>query len=112
MRLLTKELERTLPSPRQQERADVGNIVAHAKFFTPAANATWYVTEYDREERTFFGIATLFGTIDTWEFGYVTLDELEGLTLHGAPGVERDLYFRPTPIRELPDQLPDWMREV
>ena len=46
MKLLTKELEKKLPSLYAQDgKGD--EAIAYAKFFDPCGSWTWYVTEYD-----------------------------------------------------------------
>ena len=75
--------------------------MAVVKFFTPDADWTWYATEYNPEERTFFGLVDGF----VKELGYFNLDELK--TLRGPFGlpVERDLYWKPTPLKEVDPKL-------
>ena len=95
MKLLTKALLKQLPKLYAQDNKG-DDAIAYAKFFTPDAHWTWYATEFD-------GIDTFFGYVvgDFPELGYFSLSELE--QIRGCLGlpVERDLYFRPTPLREL-----------
>lgn len=93
MQLLTQELRETLPKLSTQE----GNPdpIAYVKFFHPLNNWTWYVTEFDGED-SFFGLVFGFET----EWGYFSLKELESTNVHGL-GIERDVYFTPTPISEI-----------
>jgi hypothetical protein len=95
MQLLTHELRRRLPALYAQEAAGL-EAIAYAKFFTPDAHWTWYATEFDGRD-TFFGY--VLG--DFPELGYFSLADLT--RVRGALGlpVERDRYFRPTPLREL-----------
>jgi hypothetical protein len=99
MKLMTKELERSLPKPRSQEHVE--DPVVRAKFFNPAGAATWYVLEYDPASRECFGFVDL-GDPDNAELGYFTLDELEGLRVGpgGCLGIERDRWFKPAPLSE------------
>lgn len=53
-------------------------------------------TEFDGTDR-FFGWVQGFDG----ELGYFSLSELEGLTINGVPGVERDLYWTPKPLSEV-----------
>jgi hypothetical protein len=94
-KLLTKELENKLPGLYETDGTKAGDKVAIVKFFTPASNWTWYAVEYNPESQMFYGLVCGFEK----EFGYFSLEELE--SLNGA--VERDLYFTPTKLKDLPD---------
>jgi len=63
-----------------------------AKLFDTFGSASWYLTEYDPEEKIAFGYVTGL-THDEW--GYVSLTELESIKHQGLgiPRIERDLYF-------------------
>ena len=93
MKLLTKEILNQLPKLYANEDQDDPKAVV--KFFTPDSNWTWYATEFDGED-------TFFGLVDGHEreLGYFSLKELEAV--RGAFGlpVERDRWFKPTPISE------------
>ena len=68
MKLLTKEIRKTVPELySQEEKGD--EAVAYIKFFTPWSNWTWYATEFDRED-TFFGLVIGLET----ELGYFSLN--------------------------------------
>lgn len=95
MKLLTKELEKRLPRRYSQEYNP--NPIIHAKFFTPWGNWTWYMIEYDPEERTFFAYVVGFEA----ELGYVSLDELEDIEGPGGLRIERDRWFEPKPLSEI-----------
>lgn len=88
MKLLTKEIENKIPKLHE------GNRVAHVKFFTPWAGWTWYGTEYDPEERVFFGYVE--GLEKEW--GYFSLDELEQLRGPFGLKIERDMHFVPKEV--------------
>ena len=93
MKLMTKEIEaRFAMVGRQEEKGDDAIIIA--KFFTPDSSWTWFATEYDPVERTFFGLVHGFEK----ELGYFSLDELASakgpLGLH----IERDLHWTETTI--------------
>jgi len=105
MKLLTKELEKKLPALYSQDGKGE-EAIAYAKFFNPVGHATWFVTEYDPEERLFFGWAELFPGCG--EYGYVSLDELESAKLPMGLGIERDLHFKPRPVGEAVAQ---WKKE-
>lgn len=94
MKLLTEALRKQLPplgSTSQQP-----DPIAVCKFFTPDSSWTWYATEFDGDD-TFFGLVDGFEQ----ELGTFSLAELE--TVRGPMGlrVERDLYFKPTPVSKL-----------
>ena len=59
---------------------------------------TWYATEYDPDQRLFFGRVDGFES----ELGYFGLAELEDARGPQGLRVERDLYFRPTRLSEIP----------
>lgn len=96
-KLLTKELEATLPALYSTD-GQGKDAVAHVKFFSPYNGWEWYATEYDPATGTFFGL------VRGWEdeLGYFTLAELGGVTLsNGVPAVERDLHWSPRTLREV-----------
>ena len=72
-------------------------IVLYIKLFTPDANWTWYIAEYDSEEQICFGYVEGFEA----EWGYFSLEEIK--EVRGALGlpVERDLHFKPTKFKDL-----------
>ena len=95
MELLTNAIRRALPPLGATEEQGM-QAVARVKFFTPDSSWTWYATEFDGKD-IFFGLA--IGVEK--ELGYFSLAELK--TIRGKLGlpVERDRYFRPTPLEEL-----------
>jgi hypothetical protein len=95
MKLLTKEVLEKLPKLYEQEEKGL-DAVAVVKFFTPDGDWTWYATEFDGED-LFFGLVDGFEK----ELGYFSLSELE--SARGALGlpIERDMFFKPTPLKEL-----------
>jgi len=86
MKLLTKTLEKRFAKVGSQDGKGNEAIVI-AKYFHPFSSWTWYATEYNVNERTFFGFVAGF----EGELGYFSLDELESLRVKGLP-MERDLY--------------------
>ena len=96
MKLMTKAILNSIPALYAQDGKGLDAIV-HVKFFTPYSNYTWYATEFDPEERRFFGY--VIG--QDKEMGYFMLNELESLEgPGGTQGVERDMYFDPKPLKE------------
>ena len=96
MKLLTKANLKALPA----QGSTIGqgmDAIAQVKFFTPDSFWTWYAVEYNPECKLFYGLVDGFEK----EVGYWGLEELE--TAKGPLGlkIERDLYFNPTPLREL-----------
>ncbi|MBI1818659.1 MAG: DUF2958 domain-containing protein [Deltaproteobacteria bacterium] len=95
MQLLPKHIEKLLPPLySQEERGD--SAIAVVKFFTPWSNWTWYASEYGPEERLFFGVVVGHER----EFGYFSLDELGTIRGPGDLTIERDLYWKPKPLKE------------
>lgn len=100
MKLMTKELERQIPELYSQEKVE--DPLVRAKFFTPWANWTWYVTEYSAVAPD--GVERLcFGYVDGLEpeLGYFSLDELEEVRGPLGLKIERDLYWTPVPLSEV-----------
>jgi len=94
MKLLTQELlKRFEKIGRQENKADPLII---AKFFNPVGAGTWYATEYNPKDKTFYGYVSIFGDWND-EWGYFSLTELEGYKGPFGLGIERDLYFSETP---------------
>jgi hypothetical protein len=88
MKLLTKEIEAKLP--RIATNGSMSKF-AVVKFFTPWSNWTWYGTEYNPEERIFFGCVEGFER----EWGEFSLDELESIKGPMGLKIERDMYWTP-----------------
>ena len=65
--------------------------LAVLKFFTPDGSWTWFLTEYDPEQRLAFGLVIGHER----ELGYFSLNELEELRGPMGLPVERDLHFQP-----------------
>ncbi len=97
MKLLTKELREKLPPLYANE--NVADPMAIVKFFHPCSNWTWYATEGapEGDDFIFFGLVKGFEE----ELGYFSLNELESVKGPMGLGIERDLYFKPTPLSKL-----------
>lgn len=94
MKLLTQELvDRFQQVGRQEDKSDP---VIIAKFFNPIGAGTWYATEYNPSDKTFYGYVSIFGDWND-EWGYFSLTELESLKGPFGLGIERDIYFQETP---------------
>ncbi len=95
MKLLTKEIEGSLPPFYSQE--NIEDPIVRVKFFDPCGSWTWYGIEWNPMERTFFGYVVGHEN----ELGYFSLDELESLKGPLGLGIERDLNFKPKPLSEI-----------
>jgi len=89
MKLMTKELEekfKKYPLYSQDGKGKDAEIVV--KYFNPYGRGTWLITEGEQQEDgdwLFFGYCHIF----CWEWGYVSLSELESVGL-----IERDLHLK------------------
>ncbi|MHA2265153.1 MAG: DUF2958 domain-containing protein [Candidatus Thorarchaeota archaeon] len=98
MKLMTKAIEASLPPLGSQDSKGYDAIV-RVKFFNPCGHGTWLATEYDPNERLFFGWAEIFPGCG--ELGYFSLDELESVKVPPfGLGIERDLHFTPKTLDE------------
>lgn len=95
MKLLTKELEARFAAVGSQE--SVKDPVIIAKFFNPTGAGTWYATEYNPVDKTFFGFVSIFGDWND-ELGYFSLSELESFKGMFGLGIERDIHFGEKPL--------------
>ena len=129
MKLITKPIAAALIAAYEHsaETGESGKDVV-AKFFTPWAGATWYITDgmpvtedgtpvakdfhefavdhADKYDWHLFGFCDLGDTANA-ELGYVMLSDLKGLKGPGGLGVERDLHYS----GELADIVP-WMEKA
>jgi hypothetical protein len=72
--------------------------------FDPCGRYTFYVLEGRREpdgDLLLFGFCRSALGPDCDELGYATLRQLEGIRGPLSLGIERDLYFSPTPLSEI-----------
>ena len=98
MKLITKQIENVLskyPLYSQDNKGE--NAVAICKFFLQGF--TWYVLEAKKNGNDY----EFFGIVDGLEkeYGYFTLSQLQSLKGRWGLGVERDMYFKPTEVRNL-----------
>lgn len=95
MKLMTKEIESKLAkSPLYSKDGQGKNAEVIVKYFNPYGAGTWLITEGEKQEN---GDWLLYGYchIFEWEWGYVTLSELENTKVNVggiALPLERDLY--------------------
>lgn len=109
MKLMTEEIEKAFKKyPLYSQDGNGGDAKIVVKYFGGSA-ATWLITEGQKEKNgdwTFFGLVTLGfpDPVDSdyllWEWGYVTLSELEKIRFppFGLP-VERDIMVSPGEYR-------------
>jgi hypothetical protein len=118
MKLITKDAATKLMAAYDHSaKTGEGGKEVLAKFFTPWANATWYVTEgvpvtesgdavspeyhdfaasnADKYDWHLFGFCDLGDKMNA-ELGYVMLSDLKGLNGPFGLKVERDLYYSGT----------------
>ncbi|MGD9099790.1 MAG: DUF2958 domain-containing protein [Anaerolineae bacterium] len=90
-----------IPGLYTTEKQD--NPLAITKWFTPDNSWSWYVTEYDGED-TAFGLVIGFET----ELGYFSVSEIKRARGPMGMPIERDKWFRPTPIKQLAEYRAKW----
>ena len=95
MKLINNEIIKKIPKLYEQDGKGL-DAIAYIKFFTPDSNWSWYVTEFDGKD-IFFGLVDGFEK----ELGYFSLAELEGVKGPLGLKIERDLYFKPTKLKDL-----------
>ena len=91
MKLLTKEILKNLPPLYSQEDKPAEEVQIPLKLFNPCGAGTWYATEFDPEERMFFGYAVIHAGCG--ELGNFSLDELESVRLPFGLKIERDRHW-------------------
>lgn len=105
MNLLPEEAKKVLPKLYHYEETKTPPV-AVIKFFDPTGSWTWYAAEGQEEDDDFI----FWGLVDGFEaeYGYFSLNELQhakdGQRGLSALPIERDLYFHPTPLKELYDK--------
>ena len=97
MEVLPKEIEVTLPPLYATVNIATRNKIVKVKFFSPDTNWTWYVVEFDKLNRIFFGYVC--GIAKEW--GYFSLDELEEVKGPLGLHIERDLHFKEQPFGKI-----------
>lgn len=93
MKLITKELEERLQKFPMGSQEGLGkDAIVVVKYFNPYGAGTWLITEAEKQEDgdwLFFGYCHIF----EWEWGYVTLSDLQRSGLPFGLTLERDLYI-------------------
>ncbi len=88
------EIAKTIPPLYATQDED--DPIARLKLFTPDSSFTWFVVEYDPDDRLCFGLVVG----QERELGYFSLDELESIRGPLGLPIERDLYWTPCPISQ------------
>ena len=98
-KLMTRELGKKIPALYANEDVeDYDAVLAHAKLFSPYTGWRWYITEWDAETGTCFGLIEGHDT----ELGFFDLTELAEAKVFGrVPPVERDLHWEPMILGEI-----------
>ncbi len=78
----------------------IGDKTAQLRFFFPMGAYTAYVLEHEPKTGELFTLTTMDGR--DWELGYASLDEIRSIRIGGLK-VERDLYFNPTQLKNIPE---------
>ena len=103
MKLLTKEIEeRLLNAPLGTTDGKGKNAEVIVKFFNPIGAGTWLIAEGEKQpdgDWLLYGYCHIF----EWEWGYVSLSEIESVKLPYGFKIERDLYSKGT-VKELCDE--------
>ena len=91
MKLMTKKLVKRFAQVGRQEEIDDPTIVA--KFFNPIWERSWYATEYDPENRIFYGYMK---STEYWNdgWGFFWLDDLEAHKGSSVLETRRDQNFQ------------------
>lgn len=95
MLLMTKYLEKKIPETMETE-GELDPMV-WVKLFTPWAGWTWYIIEYDPEDKSCFGYVKGYEN----ELGTFNLAELEQLEGPMGLKIERDIHFKPCKLSEV-----------
>lgn len=96
MKLMTKGIENKFKKYTLESQEGKGfDAEVVVKYFNPYGAGTWLITEGEKQEDgdwLFFGYCHIY----EWEWGYVTLSELESVRPLGMFSLERDLYSNGT----------------
>ena len=98
MKLITKKIENELAKYPLYSQDNKGEeAVAICKFFLQGF--TWYVLEAQKNGSDY----EFFGIVDGLEkeYSYFTLSQLQRLRGRWGLTVERDMYFKPTQVKDI-----------
>jgi hypothetical protein len=96
MMLLTQAILKKLPKIGSQETIE--DPIAQVKFFYPCGSWTCYVIEFDGQDELF--CKTVTDACPEGELGYASLKEISAAKGLMGLGIERDKWFKPTPISQ------------
>ena len=98
MKLITKKIENELAKyPLYSQDGKGKEAVAICKFFLQGF--TWYVLEAQKNDNDY----EFFGIVDGLEkeYSYFSLSQLQSLRGRWGLTVERDMYFKPTQVKDI-----------
>lgn len=98
MKLMTKAIQNKIPTMRSGEKIEPDEKICYVRFFHPCSSWTWFATEFDPVKKIFFGWVD--GDFPEW--GNFSLEEMQNTKVRGL-GIERDLYFKPTQMKDIPE---------
>lgn len=90
MQLFTKEILAKLPKIGDTSELEAKNVKVPLKLFNPCGAQSWFITEFDPNEKLMFGYVTGMACD---ELGYISLEELESIRLPFGLKIERDLHW-------------------
>ena len=98
---LTREVEKLMKDYpyRSQEETNISDVIISVKLFDCCGSITWWLSEYDPEDKIAFWYVTWFYEDEWWS---VSLDELESLKFWPINRIEKDMFFKPTKFSGLP----------
>jgi hypothetical protein len=93
-RLLPDDIASTVPALYSTDNEK--DPVVRVKFFTPDSSWTWFMIEYDPEQKLGFGLVDGHER----ELGYFSLEEMESVKGPLGLPIERDLHWTPKPLSQ------------
>ena len=95
--LIPKEILDTLPD-LYDTTTEGGDPLCQVKLFTPNANRTRFTIEYSQDDKD-----ACYGYVQGLEdeLGYFSLEELDSILGPFSLPVERDTFFKPTPLSKI-----------
>jgi len=105
MTIATKEFEALFKEYPLYSQENNKDPLVVAKLFDPYGAATWYLTEYDPEEKiAFVYVVDLVPGIH--ELGNISIEEIESIEFApGVPRIEQDLHFEQKTLSEIKASL-------
>jgi hypothetical protein len=102
--LMNATVAASLPALYSQEVKGDASL-AVVKYFCLSSDWRWYATEYDPEDKLFFGLVHGFEV----ELGYFSLGEFEALNAtSGMPVIERNLHWKPMSIGVIKQDIAEY----